>query len=191
MPPTVLFTKALQNGEGRTDVIAEVENKNIGVAAKSVPYRLTLYGSGQALIQQVTGAIDLPPGGRVPVFVAGIASGKQTVTGVFLDIASSAPQWFALAQAPRVIPQVGTPTPSGLGSAPRVEVLLMNPSTLRLSNVRAVILVRDASREVIAASQTVLPLLPPQGQAKATFTWNDPFRSAPASFEVVPIIPLP
>src|SRR3989344_9632621 len=60
--PTVLFTKALQNVEGRTDVIAEVENKNIGVAAKSVPYRLTLYGSGQALIQPVTGAIDLPPG---------------------------------------------------------------------------------------------------------------------------------
>src|SRR3989344_7202851 len=31
-PPTVLFTKAIQNGEGRVDVIAEIENKNADAA---------------------------------------------------------------------------------------------------------------------------------------------------------------
>src|SRR3989344_3117613 len=52
-PPTVLFTKAIQNGAGRIDVIAEVENKNADSAAKNVPYRITLHGTGQVLIQEV------------------------------------------------------------------------------------------------------------------------------------------
>src|SRR3989344_4751476 len=72
--PTVLYTKAVLNGEGRTDVIALVENKNQDAAAMAAPYALTVYGYDQQLIQRVTGTIDLPRGATVPVFVAGISS---------------------------------------------------------------------------------------------------------------------
>ncbi|MFA5998384.1 MAG: hypothetical protein WC814_03340 [Candidatus Paceibacterota bacterium] len=190
-PPTVLFTKALSNGAGRTDIIAAVENKNAGAAANDVPYRLTLFGEGQALIQEVTGTLDLPPGAIVPIYVPGIVSGKQTVTRAFLSIAASAPKWFTFPANARTVPLVSNTTQSGSTDAPRIEAVLTNSTVTPLFNVRAVILVHDKNGDVIAASETVIPLIPAQGQATATFTWNSAFTDTPATIEVVPIIPLP
>ncbi|MDP2665503.1 MAG: hypothetical protein Q8P23_02575 [bacterium] len=190
-PPTVLFTKALSYGGDRTDVIASVENKNATAAAKNVPYRITLYGSGQALIQEVTGTLDLPPAASVPVFVPGIVSGKQMVVGVFLTIAPSAPQWFSLATTARSLPLVSNIRQSGTVDAPRVEAVFTNSTVIPFNNVRTIVLVRDKSGDVIAASQTVVPSIPAQGQAVATFSWNNAFPATPATIEVIPIIPLP
>lgn len=189
-PPTVLFTKAFQNVPGRTDVIAEVENKN-AAAAKGVPYRLTLYGTGQSLIQQVMGTVDLPPGAKVPVYVPGITSGKQTVTSAFLQIDADAPRWFLLPNDPRVLPAVSNTTLGVSTSSPRIDAVLTNQSVAALTNVRVIVFVHGVTGEVIAASQTIIPAIPPQGYATATFTWNNAFSSAPATIEVVPIIPLP
>lgn len=190
-PPTVLFTKAIQNSEGRTDVVASIENKNATAAAKDVPYRITLYGAGQSLIQQVTGMLDLPPGATVPLYVPGIVSGKQTVTSAFLDIARVAPRWFRMAADPRIVPTVSNTTLGGKAAAPRVDAVLTNPSIAVLANVRVIILVRSATGNVIAASQTIVPVIPAQGRATATFTWNSAFSSVPTLIEVVPIVPLP
>lgn len=190
-PPTVLFTKAIQNGAGRTDVVASVENKNAGAAAKNVPFSITLYGTGQALIQRVTGTLDLPPGANVPVFVPGIPSGKQIVVSAFLDIEASAPQWISMPVDPRIMPMVSNTKHGGTTSAPRIEAVLSNPSTTALTNVKAIVLVRGDRGDVIAASSTIVPVIPAQGRATATFTWNGAFSSTPVSIEVAPIIPLP
>lgn len=190
-PPTVLFTKAIQNVQDRTDVIAKVENKNITAAAKDVPYRLTLYGAGQALIQQVTGTLDLPPGASVPIYVPGIVSGKQTVTSAFFEIASDAPRWFLMPSDSRNIPAVSNTVIGGSTTAPRIDAVLTNPSVTPLTNVRVIVLVHNATGDVIAASQTVIKVIPAQGSATATFTWNAEFSSVPTAVEVVPIIPLP
>ena len=189
-PPTVLFTKAIKNGEGRVDVIAEVENKNAYVAAKNVPYTVTLYGSDQSLIQEVTGTLDLPPGERVPVFVPGILSGKQGVVNAFLDIVSSSPKWFSMPVDSRIVPTVSNVKQGGTASAPRIEATLMNPSVIILTNIRAIVLVRNDKGDIIAASSTVVPAIPAQGKATATFTWNYEFSDVPTSIEVVPIVPL-
>lgn len=190
-PPTVLFTKAIQNNEGRTDVIASIENKNAGAAARNVPYRLTLYGARQTLIQQVTGTLDLPPGATVPLYVPGIVSGKQTVTSAFLDIAATSPRWFIMTDDPRVVPSVSNIALGGVGLMPRIDATLTNPSIIPLANIRVIVLVHSITGDVIGASQTIVPSLPGQGRATATFTWNAPFSSPPTSIEVVPVIPLP
>lgn len=190
-PPTVLFTKAIHNGAGRVDVIAEVENKNTTSAAKDVPYRITLYGDEQALIQEVNGTVDLPPGASAPVFFPSIASGQQTVVNAFLTISPASPKWFSLSPDPRIIPTVSNVRQSGTTSAPRVEAVLSNVTAAPLLNVRVVIIVHNGSGDVIAASSTILPVIPAQGRATATFTWNSRFSGVPASLEVVPIIPLP
>lgn len=190
-PPTVLFTKALQNGAGRIDVVALVENKNAVAAAKDVPYRIRLYGSGQILIQEMNGTFDLPPGATIPVYVPNIVSGKQSVVNAFLDIDPSSPQWFSMTTDIRVIPAVSNATQGGTVDAPRVEATLVNGSASTLTNVPVVVLIRDVRKEVIATSQTVVPLIPAQGTATATFTWQGAFSAAPASIEVIPVIPLP
>lgn len=188
-PPTVLYTQALEYGGGRTDVIASIENKNTTAAAKNVPYRITLYGKGQVLIQEVTGTVDLPPGVSVPVYVPQIFSGKQTVTGAFLNVATSSLRWFSMTPNQRSVPLVSNTTQSGTLSGPRIQAILKNPTAAPLKNVKTIVIVRNKNGDVIAASQTVVPSIPAQGQATATFTWNRAFIETPAAIEIVPIIP--
>lgn len=190
-PPAVLFTKVLKNSDGRTDVVALIENKNADAAAKNVPYRISLYGEGQAFVREVTGTVDLPPRTAKPVYLSGVVSGTQPIVNAFLEIESSAPKWFSLTVDPRIVPTVVRATLIGTEFNPRVEAILANPSSAPLSNVQAVVLVSDANKNVIAASATVVPTIPAQGQSTATFTWNNAFAGIPASAEVVPIIPLP
>jgi hypothetical protein len=190
-PPTVLFTKALKNGLGRVDAVAEIENKNIDAAAKNVPYKIMLYGADQTLVREVTGTVELPPGTTVPVFVPGISSGLQIVSSAFLTIQPTDVRWFASPVDTRVIPAVSAVRQTGSTLEPRIEATLTNPSANALSDVRVAIFVRNNRGEVIAASATLLSTIPAQGEALATFTWNEPFSSVPASFKVTPLIPLP
>lgn len=189
-PPTVLFTKALSNGSGRTDVIASIENKNATAAVKNVSYEISLYGKGQVLIQESTGVVDLPPNVTTPLYVPGIVSGKQVVVGAFLAIDASTLRWFIPERDSRIVPLVSNTKQSGTDDAPRIEAILTNPSAMLLRDVRVIVLVRDEQGDVIGASQTVVPIILAQGQSTATFTWNTAFKNAPASIEVVPIIPL-
>ena len=190
-PPTVLFTKALQNGSGRTDVIALVENKNADAVAKNVQYRITLYGAGQSLIQQVTGTLDLPPSASIPVYIPNITSGKQKVVSAFFDIVAQSVRWSSTPTDERVMPTVSNINQEGATSSPRIEATLTNSSVNALTNIRAIVIVHNEKGEVIAASATVVPVIPAQGKATAIFTWNEAFSSTPASIEVVPIVPLP
>lgn len=189
--PKVLFTLPLTNTEGRTDVIASVANKNTSTAAKNVSYRVQLYGTDQTLVQEVSGALDLPPGATVPVFIPGVISGKQTVASAFLTIDTSSLHWFSLSTDPRILPRVSNPNPGGTAEMPRIEAVLTNPSVAVLTNVRAIVLVRNGRGDVIAASSTIVPTIPGQGQATAVFTWNSKFPDTPSVIEIVPIIPLP
>lgn len=189
--PVVLFTKAVSNGAGRTDVVAMVENKNATAAAKNVPYRITLYGAGNIFLKSITGTIDLPPNTRMPVYVAGVTSGNQKVSSAFLEVSASAPLWFKATTDPRIVPTVVSTTQTGTTNAPRIETTLANPSAITLSNVRAIAIVNDNNKNVIAASETVVPFIFAQGQAIATFTWNNAFASLPALIEVIPVIDLP
>jgi hypothetical protein len=189
-PPKVLFTRAISNGAERTDIIASVENKNPAAAAKDVPYKVQV-SAGKFVLREVSGTLDLPPGATVPVFIPGIFSGKQKAATAFLDIVPSSTQWFSMDAGSRVVPLVSDPRQSGTPDAPRIEATLTNPGAATLANVRAVVLVRNASADVIAASETVVPAIPAFGTATAVFTWNNAFSDTPASIEVVPIIPLP
>ncbi len=189
--PTVLYTTPLPGISGRTDIIASVVNNNPAAAAKAVPYYVSLYGADHAFVQRVSGTVDLPPHATVPIFVPNIATGNQTVTSAFLTIASSAPAWYALSSDPRIVPSVSNVTLGGTTAAPQITALLTNPSVMTLSDVLVYVIVHDAQGNVIAASQTIVPSIFGQEQAAATFSWNAPFSSTPASLEVVPIIPLP
>lgn len=190
-PPTTLFTKAITNSSGRTDVVALVENKNAAAGAKNVQYHLSVYGTDRVLLHEERGVIDLPPNALVPVYVAGAVSGKQKVGNAFLTIDPVVVQWFSIAEDPRIVPTVSNIKEGGSVSAPRIQATLSNTGVVALRAVETVVVVRDARGEVVGTSKTIIPVIPAQGGATATFTWNDAFSGIPASIEVTPIIPLP
>jgi hypothetical protein len=188
--PTVLFTKALPNGAGRTDVVAQVENINTDAAAKQVPYTITLYGTGQVFVQEVTGTFDLPPSTSVPVFIPGISSGNQRNVRAFLTIDPAQISWYRYVNT-GARPIVVNTLLGGATSTPRIDAVISNRSVAPVANLQAIVLVHDDKGEVIAASRTVVPVIPAQGQATATFTWNSSFSSTPAKIEVLPVLSLP
>ena len=189
--PTVLFTKPLTDNAGRTDVIAEVENENIAAAAKDVPYTVTLYGADNLVIQKASGTFELPPASKVPLYIPAVPSGKQKATKAFLEIDPASVAWYSLPTDPRIVPDVTDVVLGGASSTPRVDATLSNQSVTPLADVTVVVLVHDVNGDVITASKTVVQSIPPHGQAKAVFTWNDPFSAPAGSVEVIPVIPLP
>jgi hypothetical protein len=189
--PTVLYTKAIDSGNGRTDVIASIENVNANAAAKKVPYTVALYGQHQVLLKEVTGTVDLTPTGTVPVFIPGIASGSEKITNAFLSIDNSQIHWFRFSDASLQSPVVRNTVIGGTAEAPRITATLSNNNLSALETVRVVAVVHNAQKEVIAASSTLVPAIPPQGEASATFTWNTPFPAIPATIEILPITALP
>lgn len=191
LPPTVLFTKAVSSAGNRIDVASIVENKNPDAAAKDVPYRIQLFGPDRLPVTDITGRIDLPPGATVPIYIPGAASGKQVITSAFLTIDPAAVHWYTIAKDPRIVPVVSNVSVSDAETAPRISATLTNPSVSMLSGVKVIVFVNDVARNIIAASQTIVPLVPPQGSATATFTWNAPFATTTAEIEVMPVVPLP
>ncbi len=190
-PPTVLYTQAIGNGEGRIDVVATVENKNLSAAAKRVPYSIQLFNAKQQLVKNVQGYLDLPPGATVPVYIPGMSSGAANSLNAFLTVSSDAINWYTATRDPRIVPTISNVRAAGSTSAPRVAAVMTNPGLVVLANVRAVVLVRNDKGDVIAASQTVVASLPPGGTAPIVFTWGAAFSGVPASIEIDPIIPLP
>ncbi len=188
--PTVLYALPLQDTSGRVDLVASVENKNSDVAAKNVSYTIALYGAGQSLIREVNGTLDLPPRTVVPVFLPSVTTG-QAVEHAFLEIVPRSLKWYTVAKDPRIVPVVSNISLGGTASSPIVEATLTNSSVTRLTNVRAVALVHGTNGNIIAATATVVSVVPSQGQATATFIWKAPFQGPTGLIEVKPLIPLP
>lgn len=191
LAPTVLFTKAVPSTGGRIDVAASIENKNPDAAAKSVSYRVQLYGTDRLPVADISGTVDLPPGATVPIYIPNASNGRQTVANAFLTIDPSAIRWYAISKDPRIVPSVSNISENDAGGTPRITATLGNGSVLPLSNVQVVVFVRDIAENIIAASETIVPVVPPQSSATATFTWNSAFATSSAQIQVMPVIPLP
>jgi hypothetical protein len=190
--PVTLFTNLIHTKSGRTDLIAAVENRNGDAVAKDVPFIVTLYTANGTVIDEVRGSLDLPPRTIVPIFIPRVVPDTEQVSRAFLKIEPEAPQWERMSRDPRILPLVEVKPLGGTTAAPRVLATLTNPSITLMGRVPVVAFVRDSSTgNVIAASQTVVQTIPPQGSATALFTWSEPFAAAAVRIEVVPIIALP
>lgn len=189
--PIVSVQRVLPAGTGRVDFVSSITNTNPMAATKKVSYTVSLFGGDQILIQQFDGSVELPPGATVPIFIPNLSVGSQTMVHGFLTIATTSIQWYALPTDPRVVPVVSNTTLTNASSTPRIDAVLTNASITSIDSMRVVVLVSDAGGNIIAASQTVVPTVPAQGQATATFTWNAPFPGTAATIKVIPIVPLP
>ena len=186
--PVVRFTQFFPGVGSSTDAIAYIDNPNQTAYAKGVSYTLALYDNQGIISSQPSGTIDLAPGATTPVFIANIATGSSVVARAFLAIATSTISW-QVASSPVPMPSVGSPSFTS-GTAPRVTVMLSDAAAKPLANVVVIATLFDADGNVITASQTLLPTIPAQGSAQATFNWNTPLPT-PARIEVLPEPVLP
>lgn len=191
LKPKIVFTRAFFSGTKTVGVAALITNQNATIAAKDVPYTVTLYGENQVFVHRVTGTVDLPAGATVPVYVPGVSVGNQQTIRAFLEIEDTAPTWFTLRTDPRPHLTTANAVLGGTPDLPRIDAPITNDTAVSLTDVKVIVFVSNTRGDVIAASQTILPDLPARGSATATFTWGSAFSETPATIEVFPVLPLP
>lgn len=181
--PVVTFVRALAPQSGRVDIVAQIENRNDDAQAVKAPFHLDVYDVNRNLITQTTIEVDLPPKTSVPIYVADVAPRGSTASQAFLVAGDIT--WTKAETLP-VLPTVSEVLVME-GEAPRVTATLVNPLARAVYNTKLVAIVRDASGNVIAGSQTIVPTLPPQGTAPIIFTWNVPFSAPSPRVDIYPV----
>ncbi len=188
-PPSVRFVRQLTPIQGRTDVIAYIDNTNTSAAMKGARFTVTLYGSDNIVLAKKTETIDLPPKSTVPVFIPNFYTGFQTAARAFLVFDETSFNWYRYTDDRPVLSSKNAVLSQG--DAPRLSANIYNPTAYTLYRVPVIATVFDSQNNAIAASATLLLTIPPMGTAPAIFTWNSPFPTSAAKEDVVPLVPLP
>lgn len=186
-PASVRFARVLQQS-GRNDLIAYVDNPNVDAYAKNASLSIDVYlQDGHVLNRRAY--VTLPAKSSTPVFIPGIAN--SAVQQAFASFAPGSVLWTKGSGWDASAPDVSNVSVDGADSRPRITATVANKTAYPQNNVPLVATVFAADGTAIAASQTVVPLLPPQGTAQAVFTWNEPFAAPYARIEILPVVALP
>lgn len=184
---SVRFSRVLHQS-GRTDLIAYIDNPNVDAYAKRADLVIDIYrADGRVLQKHAT--ISLPANTATPLFITSIANAD--VQQAFVSFASSSPMWTKGTGGTESIPKASNISVTNTDTRPSVTTTVTNPIAYSERNVPFIATVYSNDGTVIAASQTVVPLIPAQGSAQAVFTWSEPFSEPYARIEVVPILALP
>lgn len=182
--PSLRFVKYLPSVNGRTDVIAYIDNPNPRAAIENARFSVSLYDNEGVTVATKVGTVDLPPSSTVPVFIPGFTTGYRTLARAFLLFDEETIRWYT----PKT--ELANVTASKIvfqgGEAPRITADITNQEYEPLYNVTVVATVFDAKNNAIAASASVVDL-EARGTTPVVFTWNAAFTGTPARTEVLPL----
>jgi hypothetical protein len=75
---------------------------------------------------------------------------------------------------------------SNTQTSPRVDAILQNGTIFDIPNVDITAIVYDKNENAIAASATLVEVLPKDSSLNLVFTWPMPFRTEAARIEIIP-----
>lgn len=182
--PTIQFTRAITVGTTRTDVLAYIYNENTDAYATNVPVAVELLGADGTVIATRNVRVTLLPRTLTPLYIPNVLPG-QTVSRAFARIDEVA--WMKSTGESVKAPDVGSVRIEDEVARPRITATAFNAGAYPSPSTVYVVSVFDANGNVIAASQTLLPVLGPQRSAVLTFTWNEPFTAPIARTEILPV----
>lgn len=169
------------------NTLAYIQNPNVNLTAKNIPYEITLYGGpeDERVIAQREGSVTLPPRAVYAVFEPSIDTGGESVSRTGFRFRED-PFWER-ANTDRPVPQITQKTRSRMDTNPRVDVVVRNPSLDRMENIQLVVILYDDQGNAIHTSRTVVAELSAEGRRNAIFTWPDSFERSVAEIEVIPV----
>jgi hypothetical protein len=186
-PASVRFSRALLQS-GRSDLIAYIDNPNRDAFAEDAIVKLDVYAQDGTLVERRV-KVTLPANASTPVYIPGIAD--VPVQRVFASFEEGSPLWTRGQGWEMTPPKVENISITDAESRPRITATLVNQTAYVDNNIPLVATVFADDGSVVAASQTVVRLLPAQGTSQAVFTWNEPFSGPAARVDIVPLLSLP
>lgn len=190
VPPVVSYVRPLTDMNGRTDIVAYIENPNPSASAKSARYTIELYSVERVLLDTVDGMIDLPPATDVPIYIPNAYQGPVPIAQAFLVFDLSSFTWVRGSEAPPTL-TVSEIQSQDTETKPRVTAILTNPTVKVMKNIPVIATLYDAEDRVMAASRTLIAEIVARESVDVVFTWTEPFTTVPARIDVRPITTLP
>jgi hypothetical protein len=184
--PVVLWVQVVEPEEGRADVIAYVENRNVDASSRKAPFRLEVFDASGGQVAEKSITVDLPPRTTVPVYIPNAAPQGSGATRAFLTYDAAKAVWMKATDDERTEPTVEDVVILE-GAEPRITAKLVNPLASPMRSITLIATIFDPSGNAMAASQTIVPVLPAQGSSPVIFTWPAAFSAPAARVEIRPV----
>ncbi|TSC69179.1 MAG: hypothetical protein G01um101466_159 [Parcubacteria group bacterium Gr01-1014_66] len=184
-PVAIFSTRAFLVRDGLYDTVAEIQNQNSNLSARSVEYIFT-FSDSFGIIGERTGNAFLLPNERILVVEPGIALARvPSPLGISFRVVRA--EWIERtdAQIPVASEQANyriVETPEGTQSS--VEASVGNKSVFDVRNVQVVVGVFDEQGNILGINKVVVDEIPGGGKTTINATWPGIIAQSPAQIRV-------
>lgn len=173
-PLKILWSRVFEVSPGKYNAVAYVENPNRHAGIRNISYKFQVLDQAGTVITQREGEAFITPGGISPIFESDIRTGDYVPSRTFFEFTSE-PAWYRGQSTGQALSVTGTRL-LDTATRPRIDAVLENNSLEEFKDVEVVGVVFASDGNAVAASRTVVDLLPKRGSFPLVFTWPRPFE---------------
>jgi len=181
LPPLERWVRTFRSSEGRYNVVAYVENRNVTAGVKELSFTMSLYDK-DGLITERKGVTPFAPQSLVPFFEGRVDTGRRVPTQVMISYDSN-PVWvpatsndIRFTTERRILASADT--------QPVLSATLENASLTDARDVEVVATIFDKKGNALTASRTRVPSFEARSTEDIVFTWQEPIATTIRSCEV-------
>lgn len=176
----ILWSRYFEVRPGVYDVAALLENVNLTIGSKSVPYVFELYDEFGSRIVTRKGTTYTLPNKQFLIFEANLETGIRKPVRVAFRLDSFL--WEIMEE--QALPIIVSRTERFFEqSRPRLIATLTNSALEDIPDVDVAVVISDKTTNAIAVAEVQLKQIPDSSTAEAAFTWPHPFLDTPANVE--------
>lgn len=181
----VKWVRAFEVSRGNYDVVAYVENRNVGAGIEKLLYRVKLYDDKGLFITQRDGKTFVGSNGVFAIFEAGLRTGESVPKKAFVEFEDIS--WSRTDPRSSAIKvSIKNQKLENASTTPKLFSEVYNDSLLNLKNITLVALLYGFDDNVLAASSATLDSLKPRASDDVYFTWLKSIEKDVARIEIVP-----
>ncbi len=168
------------------EVVTLLENPNSSAGISRARYIFKLFSAGGLVpVKSIEGIAYIPPNTSFAVFEGPFSIEEGSVpTRATIEWDEATLVWDrTVAPSPNV--EIRSKTLTRADSAPRLEVVLMNPTLESMKNLDLTAILSDEMGNVFSASITFVGILDPGQTTQAIFTWPGPLPQEPVEIQVL------
>jgi hypothetical protein len=186
--PIVLWSRPFSVARGLNNLIAYVQNPNVNYVAEPIEYVFLVYDKDNVLIGTREGKALVPPTKTFPIFEPAFNAGeRKPVKSVF---EFTAPAIWKRFQSVKPELSIADENLKNASSTPRLEASLVNETINKYKDVEVVAIIYNEEGNAVAASKTLVDVLPAEDQVPIVFTWPEPFDFKISKIEIIPKLPI-
>ncbi|OGZ46909.1 MAG: hypothetical protein A3J54_01710 [Candidatus Ryanbacteria bacterium RIFCSPHIGHO2_02_FULL_45_13b] len=172
----ILWSRYFEVRPGVYDVAALIENVNLTLGTRSLPFVFELYDEYGSRITVRRGSTYMLPNKQFLLFSANVETGIRRPVRIYFKL--DAFEWEPLEE--QILPLIVSRTERSFDTdRPRLIATLTNSALYDITQVDVAVIISDSSNNAIAVGEARLDEVLDSSFAEAAFTWPHPFSGTP------------